>query len=255
MNAHKSFLSVLSLTLILVIVLSACNLPSKTKPPELTTAEKAATVVALTLTAQPSPTQTSTPAATPTLKITETATPTITPTYSKPMLKIEESTNCRTGPGQSYPVVFTFLAGANVEILGSYPDYWVVKNPDGANCWVWGQYATVSGSHWTVPTMTAPPTATSSPPIAPSNLRYQFTCSYNGSNNDASVTLTWNDNTNDELGFRVFRYGNQIAELPPNTTTYSDVYAVNSGTTITYSVESYNSVGTSGRPQISFSCP
>src|SRR5262245_35477907 len=116
---HKSISLVLALILLLSTVL-ACNLQSSS-PPSLSVDEQAATIIAATLQAQaqnggdipitatfsPVPQPTSTP----TTKVT------ITPTYSVPMLTVQESTNCRTGPGQDYEVVFTYLKGKKLEIV------------------------------------------------------------------------------------------------------------------------------------------
>ena len=95
----------------LLLVLSACNFPGTSS--ELSLDDQAATIVALTLNAAQTstPSKTPQPANSPTLSITRTPTPTITPTYSIPMLTVNEPTNCRTGPGQSYDVMFSIAAG------------------------------------------------------------------------------------------------------------------------------------------------
>ncbi|MGB7874631.1 MAG: hypothetical protein WBL25_09630, partial [Anaerolineales bacterium] len=91
------------------LLLTACNLRLGEEPGDDLN-NQAATLVAMTLSAIDTPTRENTPLPTPTLaatKVTGTPTPTITPTYSVPMLKINEPTNCRTGPGQSYDIIFT----------------------------------------------------------------------------------------------------------------------------------------------------
>ena len=83
------------------LFLTACSLPLSTSPTEDIN-NQAATLVAMTLNPQVTPTQEiqqNTPLPRPTLAITLTPTPTITPTYSVPMLTVNEPTNCRTGPG------------------------------------------------------------------------------------------------------------------------------------------------------------
>jgi hypothetical protein len=191
--------------ILLGLLLTACNLPLTNPEDDLN--NQAATLVALTLNAvSATPTFTNTPLSTPTLSITRTPTPTITPTYSVPMLKINEPTNCRTGPGQSYDLLFTFNAGASVEILGQYPtnNYWTVKWQGGEGfCWVWGEYATATGSYWTVPTVNPPPTALPSPPAAPGlpANAYTFECTFNG----ITTRITWSDRAENEQGYRVYR--------------------------------------------------
>jgi hypothetical protein len=241
----------------LLLVLSACTIPSTPTEPSLN--DQAATIVALTLNAvqtstrSPSPSKTPEPANSPTLSISSTPTITITPTYSLPLLIVNESTNCRTGPGQSYDILFTLLPGATAEIVGSYPvdNYWTVK-VQGLDqpCWIWGEYSTASGSYWTVPTVNPPPTTTASPPEAPSISNWEYTC---GAGN-ATVSLKWNDRANDESGYRIFRNDKQVTELPANSSAYTEVIEVEGGETITYRIEVFNSTGTASSSTISFSC-
>jgi uncharacterized protein YraI len=242
-----------------LLVLSACNFPGSSSEPSLD--DQAATIVAMTLDAQsietPTPENTSlpenTPLPTPTLGFTKTPTPTITPTYSVPLLTINEPTNCRTGPGQSYDVIFTLLAGASVEIVGRYPtnNYWTVK-VQGLDepCWIWGEYSTASGSYWTVPSVTPPATASPSPPRAPSISSWDYLCGFG----NVTVNLKWTDRAEDESGYRIYRGDERVADLAPNSTAYSEVIEVEAGENITYRIEVYNSAGASSSSPISFSC-
>jgi len=239
------------------VLLTACNVPLTGSEDEIDINDQAATLVAMTLSAMPTPTFTNTPQSTPTLAITRTPTPTITPTYSTPMLTINESTNCRTGPGQSYDLLFTFNPGATAEITGYFPDtnYWSV-NVQGRDepCWVWGEYATVSGSEWAVPTVVAPPTTTASPPTAPSISSWDYQCGYGSSGPNVSVDLKWTDRAEGESGYRIYRNGELAAELPPNSSTYSEVIDVTEGENFTYLIEVVNSAGTTKSSPINFSC-
>ncbi len=242
--------------LALLFLLAACNLPTQ---PTLSLQEQAATVVAATLRAQSllaTPTAPrsaeSMPTVTPTLTLTRTPTPTITPTYSTPLLKVNASTNCRSGPGQTFDILTTFNPGATVEIVGRYPqdNYWIVKNPNGGICWIWGEYSTATGSHWTVPSMTPPPAPTQSPPVPPGNLRYNFSCTLAG---EVTTSLTWTDRANNEQGYRVYRNGTQVAKLPANATAHVDTF-ISAGGLISYGVSSFNAAGNSAQATISFSC-
>jgi len=241
----------------LLFLLTACNIPVSESDEDLN--NQAATIVALTLAVESTSTPIikNNPLPSPTLAVTNTAKPTITPTYSVPMLSVSENTNCRSGPGQSFEILITLLAGAKVEIVGKHAteNYWVVK-VEGMDkpCWLWGEFVTTSGSTWVVTPMTPPATAGPQPANQPTNVRWDYNCTFNGVNSDVSVTLKWNDETSDELGFRVYRDNAQIAELPPNTTSYSDAIAVDAAQTITYGVSSFNSVSESPRATISFSC-
>src|SRR5262245_62076611 len=123
--------------LVLVLAMLACNLPGNSPQP-LTVEQQAATAIAATLTAQPSPgvraTISATAAGNATVTAGSTATnpakATITPTYSTPILTVLQQTNCREGPGQDYDVVFTYLAKIQLEIIGRYDptNFWLVKS-------------------------------------------------------------------------------------------------------------------------------
>jgi uncharacterized protein YgiM (DUF1202 family) len=240
---------------LLLVLSSACNISGTTTQPSLN--DQAATIVALTLnavqTSTPSPSETPEPANSPTLSISPTPTLTITPTYSVPLLIVNEATNCRSGPGESYEILFTLLPGATVEIVGRYPtnNYWTVKVQGLEQpCWIWGEYSTASGSYWTVPSVTPPATTTASPPSAPSFSNWEYSC---GSGN-ATVTLEWNDRANDESGYRIYRNDKQVTELPANSSAYTEVIEVESGEKITYRIEVFNSTGSASSSTISFSC-
>lgn len=243
--------------LFLCLLLTACNAPLTSPEDETDLNNQAATLVAMTLSAMATPTFTNTSLPTPTLSITRTPTPTITPTYSTPMLKINEATNCRNGPGQSYDILFTFNPGATVEIVGYYPtnNYWTVKvQGRDEPCWVWGEYATASGSQWAVPTVNPPPTTTASPPTAPSIANWEYLCGYSGSGPNVTVTIEWADRADDESGYRIYRNGESVAELPPNSNSYTEVVDVTSGENLTYLVEVVSSAGATRSSPINFSC-
>lgn len=268
----KSF--VLFVSLILLASLVACNMPvSQTQTaPEMGTA--AALTVQAVLTPLNSPTAApptfvidigssvpytytpqGTPSAaqgTPTMTATKSTTPTITPTYSVPMIEIKESTNCRTGPGQNYEIIFTFLPGAKTEIVAQYPqdNYWIVKLPDnGGTCWVWGQYATVTGSFWVVPTTTPPPTTTPNAPDAPTGLSWTHECGAS-----ITVTLKWTDRSDGEEGFRVLKDGVVVTQLPPNSITYTDTFFGIATQKYSYAIEVFSGNLTARSGTISFSC-
>jgi len=93
--------------------------------------------------------------ATPTLTLEPTlsVTPDYTPTSETPLISVSVDTNCRTGPGSIYQRVGILLVGETAEIVGREPkgEYWYIRNPDVADagiefCWVWGEYASVTGN-------------------------------------------------------------------------------------------------------------
>jgi hypothetical protein len=82
------------------------------------------------------------------------------------MVIVSRATNCRFGPGTIYDLLGVLLVGETTEVTArsSAPNYWIVNNPDRAGeCWLWAQYATVSGDTSVLPLRTPPPTPTPSP--------------------------------------------------------------------------------------------
>ena len=254
-SIHKSFIC---LILILSSIL-ACNLPGAATQPALSINDQAATIIAATLTAQ-TPNVTDVPVTatfSPIPEATSTIGPTltITPTYSVPMLSLREQTNCRNGPGQNYEILFTYLMGVKLEIVGSYPqeNYWLVKSNESVTgvCWLWGEYAEITGSYWVVASVTPPPTPTMSLPKAPA-VKWEFNCDYAAS--QVEVAFTWTDNATNETGYRLIRNDQPIIELPADTTAYKDVFTFVSGEKVLYQIEVYNSTGFTRSPVISITC-
>ena len=122
----------------------------------------------------PSPLATSTPEL-PTATVTATLSPTpvftstplIIATSTVPQVSVSVATNCRTGPGRVYDRVGGLQVGQVAEVIGRNPtnNYWYIRNPSNSNgfCWLWGEYATVSGNFAALPVFTPPPTPTPMP--------------------------------------------------------------------------------------------
>jgi hypothetical protein len=248
----------------LILAILACNMPFEQFPPP----GDVQTAAALTLQAIVTPSFTapaSTPSvtATPSPRITQTVPPvgtvgsatlTITPTYSVPMSMVIESTNCRTGPGEEYEVVVTYLAGKELEIVGRYDpgNFWLVKSSESptGTCWLWGQYVEVSGSTGAVPSITPPPTSTGAPPPAPIIIEWNFSCSGGA----ITFTVNWRDNATNEEGYRIFRNGEAIAELPTSTTTYTDVYNLPANQNVEYYIQVTSPTGTANTSIMRMRC-
>jgi len=102
-----------------------------------------------------------TPSATLPAPIIFTATPAV------PQIRVSVDTNCRVGPGKVYDRVGYLLVGQASDIYGRNPngDYWYIRNLNNttAYCWLWGEYATVSGNIAALPMLTPPPTPTPMP--------------------------------------------------------------------------------------------
>jgi hypothetical protein len=105
-----------------------------------------------------------------------------------------------------------------------------------------------------LPVIQPPPTPTFTPdagqgdgggeggsaPAAPSGLQASTICA----SPNYHVDLSWNDNANNEEGYRVYRNGQLIATLNANTTKYTDTTPPVSGPQ-TYYIQAYNASGTS----------
>jgi len=251
---HRSIIVAVSL----ILAILACNgVPTANAPqesaPEIQTAAAQTLQVILT----PSVTATvqqSIIADTPSL--TGLPTGTITPTYSVPMLIVREQTNCRTGPGQDYEVIFTYLSGKKLEIAGRYdPDnYWLVKSDESptGTCWLWGEYVEVTGSYWVVSSVTPPPTSTRPPPEAPSIQKWDFFCS--SVTDEMTITIIWTDRATNETGFRVFRDGGLVAQLPADSTAYTETIPLLTGQSAEYRIEVFNSTGSESSSAFKLTC-
>ena len=245
----------------LILAMLACNMPFEQLPPP----NDVQTAAALTLQAILTPSLTST---VPTPVITATASPratrtatsvgspvtSITPTYSVPVATVLEPTNCRTGPGEEYEVVFTYLEGKELEIAGRYDpgNFWLVKSNESPNgtCWLWGQYVEVTGSYWAVASVTPPPTATSAPPRQPGIIEWNFSCGVGM----LTFTVTWADNASDEAGYRIFRNGEAIVELPADSTIYTDLFNVSAAQSVEYYIQVHSPVGTANSSIMRMRC-
>jgi len=144
---------------VLVIASLACVMPGAPTPAPLDP-NTVNTSIAQTISARQTEavlinpatvTFTSTPE-TPTLTAEPTSSPApdFTATPTTPTISVSVDTNCRVGPGAIFERVGILLVGETAEIVGREPkgEYWYIRNPDeGADfCWVWGEYATVSGN-------------------------------------------------------------------------------------------------------------
>jgi hypothetical protein len=69
------------------------------------------------------------------------------------------------------------LVGETAQVYGRDPSgrYWYIQNPDAPSrfCWLWGEYATVSGNFIVLPVFTPPPTPTFTPTPLP-DIRVSF---------------------------------------------------------------------------------
>jgi len=260
---------------LLILAILACTIPSSQNNLQ---ADAAATITALATIHQNTTETLQSSTGTP-------ESPTVTPTSTVSQVSVTSTTNCRTGPGSNYDLVLTMNPGQSLQVIGknTYTNYWIVSNPAGGICWLWGQYALVTGNTNALPDYPppAPPTSRPTktpkpsptptfkfkpfpltfivhPPAAPTNLVGSRTnpcgSGFNGSTPIwiETYTLTWTDNATDETGYRVYRNGSLVTTLAANSTNYTDSFNYNQGTGgplfDTFGVEAFNNFGASPRP-------
>lgn len=268
---------------VMVLAMLACIVPVSLQQPAVTPEDNlraTITAQAATIQAQNAPAYTAAPtlpeAVTGTPMVTETptntplptetATITFTPTSTVPMVTVSMDTNCRDGPGQQYTMTGALLVGQSAEVTGVYDKggYWIIKSPGSSGtCWLWGQYATVTGVTDNLTKYPAPPTPTPVLPEAPKALQIQKTCTDKagggvppGTLYSAVFTLTWKDVASNEDGYRVLTNGSHGVILPANSETIvKNYFQIDANHVVTFSVEAFNSNGYSEKKEKSVSCP
>ncbi len=226
-----------------VLLLSAaCNFPMAQATYVPSANEQAATSVAATLAAQPTATVSEvTPFASP-------SAPTVTPTTKPTFSVTTDNAECRNAPAAGAKTITRFPAGTVVDLVGkdTADSYYIVIDPASHDlCWIEAQNGTPGGSFSLLPEMTPQAQTTAQAakvPAKPGALFYTFTCLGGG---QVTVDLKWSDVANNETGYHVYRDGTQIANLPANSTTYTDTAAISPGIVIHYAVEAYNDAGAS----------
>ncbi|MGE5465240.1 MAG: hypothetical protein ACM3PS_17890, partial [Syntrophothermus sp.] len=163
--------TLLIVTLLIILSLAGCNLPSgqsgTTVTPDAYTAA-AMTVTALAATEQAGPTQpTPTLFATlaPTIASTNTSAPPPPPqassTPSGTLFVTDVGANCRSGPGTNYDKVGSFAQGSYLALVGRNSDrsWWLLKTGN-TNCWISASTGHTSGPLDNIPEVQAPSTPT-----------------------------------------------------------------------------------------------
>ena len=235
----KSRIASLALPTTLILAMAACTFGQAA--PAIGPMDAAATIVAMTLAAQgisTSPGQPASPTASP-------APPTFTAT-AKPELKIDaNNAACRQGPGANNEILTSFSAGTTVDMIAkdTADGYWLVKDPaSGSSCWVRMQDATAAGSYTLLPEVTPQATESKSVPAKPGSSSsfdyWRYDCG------GGTVSLQWLDSADNEAGYRIYRNGQMVAELPAGSTSYGDSIYLGIGP-LSYSIRAYNDAGES----------
>jgi hypothetical protein len=201
-----------------------------------------------------------------TLQATSPAAGTATATVDSGVeVSVTSDTNCRTGPSQDFDRVLVVTPGQSFKVVGKNTslNYWIIQDRAGGTCWLWGRYAVITGDPSTLPEYPAPaaptpgatntpkptstpeatvkagPTLNTSAPNPPSNLAYTRNCTafMEGSIPKwrEDITLTWNDNSNDESGFQLWtgpssNNATLWATVAANTESVNDTRTYSQGT-------------------------
>ncbi len=181
---------------------------------------------------------------------------------SAPMLTVREATNCRTGPGTDYVIAFTYPPGAKLEIVGrdEPENFWLVKSDKSSTgtCWMWGGSVDVTGNTQTVPGVlpSSAPTSisTSAPDGAPSGTLFVDKWEYSCNSGTLTFTMNWTDRATNEAGYRIFRDGGQLVELPANSTSYTDTFAVSAGQSVEYYLQVFGPDGSTNSSVMKAGC-
>ena len=114
-----------------------------------------------------------------------------------------------------------------------------------------------------MPTL-VPPTPTFGPPLAIANfyvkktkcLLFKHTSTPPFVRVEIWFKLGWQDMSDNEDGFWLYRDGTRVAELPPNTIEYIDIFElVKGGRTSTYYIVAFNSAGQTKSELLSYPNP
>jgi hypothetical protein len=235
--------------LAMVCILSACTLPGVQVQPSLSPIDQASTIVAGTLEAGGISTSS---ASTAVVKPSETTAP-ATPT-TKPSLYINTNgARCRSGPGPNFQEIASYNTGTSVDLIAkdTADGYWMVKDPgSGSSCWVQVQDASPGGSYELLPEIT-PPAVAQSAPGRPSRGNWNYSCD----NSTLTMLLGWNPPTGTVNGYRVYRFGTLVTDLPGTTTSYQETVPFTYGSSMNYAVEAYNDAGAGPQVTWDFTCP
>jgi len=136
----------------LVLALSACNLPSNAPGTETPT-PAGITPSATQAFSTEAPTQTPLPSNTP--PATTTSTPTVPIALPR-----DVAVNCRLGPGVAWIVLSALNVGTSSQIVGKTADtgWWYIVDPfsSGRNCWVSSSVTNTGGNLAGIPVAAAP---------------------------------------------------------------------------------------------------
>lgn len=185
-------------------------------------------------------------------------------TSSAVTVTVSQNTNCRAGPGQAFNDVGSLGPGQIAEVIGkdTFDNYWIIKLPDGSGktCWLWGQYATVSGDASKLAEVATPTpkggSAASTGPLNAPTLTGSVNCvDVGGGDYEYQVGLDWKDNSTNETKFNIYTSTSDKFTAPANKTFFDFDVTLPSGTDLFVTIKAANDSGESSPSQIGLKCP
>jgi hypothetical protein len=176
------------------------------------------------------------------LEGTSIALATVTPAGSGPEVTFIKNAFCRKGPGTYYDILASFELGAISVVEGRNEDssWWFMDDPNSdAGCWASATTVETSVSPEAVVVMSAPPL----PDPVEGFYLDDFDCDVG--NKKYTLALWWLDGEG-ELGYRLYRNGDELRPLRVNTDHFIDDDAP-LFEELLYELEAYNEYGASER--------
>jgi CSLREA domain-containing protein len=185
-------------------------------------------------------------AAPPTPTPVASPTPVATPTPVEVTGTLNKNGFCRRGPGTGYFRAQTYNLGQVLRLEGvSAPGlpvwYWALVPTGQGHCWISAAVVDVQGPAETLPVVAAAPV-----PAAPTGLEIiRRSCVRKQS---YVVRLGWEDEAGNEIGYRVYRDGELLDTLSPDSDSYTDEPPF--GGPYVYAVEAFNNDAVSSQASV-----
>lgn len=85
-------------------------------------------------------------------------------------------------------------------------------------------------------------------------MAYSYACELAAGGGTMTMNLAWTDRSDSEESYKVYRDGQVIATLEPNSMVFVDVSFVATGKTLSYSVEAFNTNWQASTSTITYGC-
>ncbi len=246
MSKRKVIFQMIGISLVAVLVLTACNLSATTIAPVSATATPVATqapiVPVATATTAPAVANSPTPNATATVAATATEMPTATTQLTAQVVPAINA-YCRKGPGTGYYEITYLQNGTAYNVIGrnGLNTWWLVQAPGNVNCWMGDPDASQLGPVQQASIVMVPPL-----PLTPSTFVNTTIC--DTTLHTLRVLFNWSD-VQYATGYRIYRNGSQLIAVGPSAAAYGDNTAP-LGVKLVYELEAFNDYGVAPRASV-----